>query len=496
MYWSTNMMQAIEKSLIQLLLTLLLCSMGTRAYAQNQVVQRQIEARLSNKALPNAIWAVSVRDDTGTEIASFNSDKLMVPASNMKLITSAAVIEELGSEYRFTTPIYGDGRLQDSTWIGDIYIVGSGDPSINGDNYEDDAFYVFRQWADQLKKAGIDSISGKIFGNTSIFDGEHLAPDWDWYDLPFYYAAEVGPLSFNSNTVFLEVNTSGAVGSTPSITWFPYNTDYVTFVNKQRITRRGTSYRESYKRFPGNNTITLASTLPQNYVETEALTVSNPTMYFLDSFIKYLLNDGFGLNVTYYEDPFPNDWSQQRFTLLASHSSEPLSVLLMKLNKDSDNLYAEMLLKTLAYHRKKASGSIRLGEIAANERFSIMKLDTNLVSIRDGSGLASTNLVSTSFLSNLLYSMTKSVHHEYYNASLTIAGIDGTFKNRMRGTKLEGNLRGKSGSISRTRAFSGYLTTKSGKTISFSMIANNFRVPTREIDRVHEALALYLYDSL
>jgi len=226
------------------------------------------------------------------------------------------------------------------------------------------------------------------------------------------------------------------------------------------------------------------------------LTVSNPTLYFLDTFVKYLQNDGFGLNVSYHEDPFPNNWSQPKFTLLASHTSEPMSVLLRRLNKDSDNLYAEMLLKTLAFHRKKASGSIRLGEIAANERFNLLNLDTTFVSIRDGSGLASTNLVSTSFLSNLLYSMTQSVNHEPYFDSMTIAGIDGTFRNRMRGTSLEGNLRGKSGSISRTRAFSGYLTTKSGKTISFSMIANNFRVPTREIDRVHEALALYLYDTL
>lgn len=466
------------------------------ALAQNRGLQRQIETRLNAKGTPNAHWAVSVRDESGQEIAAFNSEKLMVPASNMKLVTSAAILEELGPDFRYVTNIYGTGKLEGRTWVGDLHIVASGDPSINGDFYDDDDLYVFKQYAEQLRAAGIDSIRGNVFGNTSVFDGQHLPPDWDWYDLPFYYAAEVGPLSFNSNTVFLEVETSGKPGTKPGISWFPFNTDYVTFVNNQLITARGTSYRESYRRMPGSNVITLGSRLPQGYVETEALTVSNPTMYFLDTFVKFLTYEGFGMDVRFHEDPFPRGWEHADYKLLASHESQPLSELLQKVNKDSDNLYAEMMLKTLAHHRKGGAGSIRTGEIAANQRFSIMKLDTNYVSFRDGSGLASTNLVSTGFLSGLLYAMTQSPNFAHYDSSMTIAGVDGTFRNRLRGTPLEGNLRGKSGTISRTRAFSGYVKTKSGKLVSFSMIANNFRVPARDIDRIHEALATIIFDSL
>jgi serine-type D-Ala-D-Ala carboxypeptidase/endopeptidase (penicillin-binding protein 4) len=464
--------------------------------AQSRNLQRQIDSRIAAKGTPNAHWAISVRDEQGVEVASYNSEKLMVPASNMKLVTSAAILEELGPDFKYETNIYGRGELVGRTWVGDLHIAASGDPSINGDFYDDDDFFVFKSYADQLRAAGIDSVRGIIFGNTSIFDGQHLPPDWDWYDLPFYYAAEVGPLSFNSNTVFLEVNTSGRPGVKPEISWFPFNTDYVSLVNNQLITAKGTSYRESYKRMPGSNVITLGSRLPQGYVETEALTVSNPTMYFLDTFVKYLTYEGFGMDVKYYEDPFPNDWTKPEFTLLATHESMPLSLLLQKVNKDSDNLYAEMMLKTLAHHRKGGAGSIRGGEIAANQRFSIMKLDTSYVSVRDGSGLSSTNLVSTGFLSGLLYAMTSSSNFSHYDSSMTIAGVDGTFRNRMKGTSLEGNLRGKSGSISRTRAFSGYLMTRSGKLVSFSMIANNFRVPSRDIDRVHEAIATLIFDTL
>jgi serine-type D-Ala-D-Ala carboxypeptidase/endopeptidase (penicillin-binding protein 4) len=467
-----------------------------KASAQNRNLQRQIENRLTAKGTPNAHWAISVRDEDGIEIASHNSERLMVPASNMKLITSAAILEELGPEFTYVTNIYGRGELVGRTWVGELHIAASGDPSINGDFYDDDDLHVFKKYAEQLRAAGIDSVRGIVFGNTSVFDGQHLPPDWDWYDLPFYYAAEVGPLSFNSNTVFLEVNTSGKPGTKPDITWFPFNTDYVTFKNNQLITARGTSYRESYKRMPGSNVITLASRLPQGHVETEALTVSNPTMYFLDTFVKFLTYEGFGMDVKYHEDPFPNDWRKPEFKLLATHESVPLSSLLQRVNKDSDNLYAEMMLKTLAHHRKGGAGSIRTGEISANQRFSIMRLDTNYVSFRDGSGLSSTNLVSTGFLSGLLYAMTTSSNFNNFDSSLTIAGVDGTFRNRMKGTPLEGNLRGKSGSISRTRAFSGYLRTKSGKLVSFSMIANNFRVPARDIDRVHEAIATMIFDTL
>jgi len=226
------------------------CFLPEIVTAQHRNLQRQIDNRLSAKGTPNAHWSISIRDENGVELASHNSEKLMVPASNMKLITSAAILEELGPKFKYVTNIYGRGELVGRTWVGELHIAASGDPSINGDFYDDDNFHVFKQYAVQLRAAGIDSVRGLVFGNTSIFDGQHLPPDWDWYDLPFYYAAEIGPLCFNSNTVFLEVNTSGRPGTKPDITWFPFNTDYVTFKNNQLITAKGTTYRESYKRLP------------------------------------------------------------------------------------------------------------------------------------------------------------------------------------------------------------------------------------------------------
>ena len=466
-------------------------------FAQPASLQSKIENRLKASKTPVAIWAVSVRDENGKELAAVNSDRLMVPASNMKLLTSAALLEVLGPEFRFETQMYGNGEITENTWIGDIIIVGSGDPSIGVDRINGgDGFAAFDSLYKQLEQLGIKQIQGKLIGNTSIFDDQSLPPDWPWYDLPFYYAPEIGALNFNLNTVFLEVDASGPVGAKPTIKWFPFNTDYVKFVNNQRITSPGTSYQESYRRVQGSNLIRLGSRVPRNYKETESLTISNPTMYFLDTFKKYLIYRGISVDVELEEDRQNRNWSDSTYSLLAIHRSEPLKQLIQKLNKDSDNLYGEVFLKVLAHHYSNIQGSIKAGEAAAKQVFYEMELDTTQITIRDGSGLSATNLVSARFLTDLLHKMAKQENGIWYDASLTIAGVDGTFKNRMRGTQLESNLRGKSGSISSTRSFSGYVTTKSGKNVSFSMIANNFRVSQRSIDSIHEAIATIIYETL
>jgi len=482
---------------LPLLIGVLLFFLTNWVYAQSGTLQSKIERRIKASSTPVAIWAVSIRDDKGDEIAAVNSDRMMVPASNMKLLTSAAILEALGPDFSFKTNIYGNGELVEDTWVGDIIIVGSGDPSIGVDRTKGGTgFAAFDTLFKQIEQLGIKRIQGRLIGNTSIFDDQTLPPDWGWYDLPFYYAPEVGALNFNLNTVFLEVNASGPVGSKPSITWFPFNTDYVTFVNNQKITAAGTAYQESYRRSQGSNEIRLGSRVPRNYKETESLTIANPTRYFLDTFKKYLIFRGLNVDVELEEDRQTRNWADSSYVLFATHQSEPLKNLIHKLNKDSDNLYGEVFLKVLAHHYYKSEGSIKSGELAAKHVFHEMELDTTQFSIRDGSGLSATNLVSARFLSDLLYKMALKENSTWFDASLTVAGVDGTFRNRMRGTQLESNLRGKSGSISRTRSFSGYITTKSGKNISFSMIANNFKVSPRSIDAVHEAIANIIYETL
>ena len=465
-------------------------------FAQHTDLQKNLVKILKQKTTPNAIWAFSVRNEKGEEIAVHNNTMLLTPASNLKLLTTSAILEELGPDFRYVTNIYGEGHQQGNTWIGNLHIVGSGDPSINGDFYDNDTLFVFKKWAQQLRSLGIDSISGNVFGNTSFFDNEYLPKSWNWSDIPYYYAPEIGPLSFNSNTIFVTITANGRPGSMPDMHWFPFNTDYVKINNKQIITKPGTPFRESYRRMPGSNTINIANRLPVGYVETESITISDPTQFFLDSFVKFLQQDGFGLNVRVHEDPFPHNWQDSRYVMLASHESVPLKDLIKRANKQSDNFYCEMFLKTLAHYRIGGSGSITNGAKVMTQRFYTMKLDTSHFAIKDGSGLSYNNLVTTKLISDLLSKMKQGPNDSWYDASMTIAGVDGTFRNRLKGTPLENNLRGKSGYISGARAFSGYLKAKSGKTIVFSMIANHFRGSTSQIDRVHEAMAQLIYESL
>ncbi|MEX2436046.1 MAG: D-alanyl-D-alanine carboxypeptidase/D-alanyl-D-alanine-endopeptidase, partial [Balneolaceae bacterium] len=247
-----------------------------------------IQSLIENSGASNAFWSVQVRDDNGQTIENLNGSKLVRPASNFKLVSSAAFLSLLGSDYVFETPLYGRGELDGDVWRGDLIVRGMGDPTINGEFSDDDPLFLFEKWYQVLDSLGIRSIDGNLIGNSGLFDDIPYPRGWEWDDLSYYYAPEIGALSFNSNVVDLEVVADGQVGSTPSIQWFPFNTSYVEFINEQIITPPGTKYDESYRRVLGTNTIILRSTLPQGYYETEPLSVMEPDLYFIDSFSRYL----------------------------------------------------------------------------------------------------------------------------------------------------------------------------------------------------------------
>ncbi|MFW6348390.1 MAG: D-alanyl-D-alanine carboxypeptidase, partial [Cyclonatronaceae bacterium] len=216
-----------------------LCLPGKAAAPADSLgrLEADIRALISTNAAKDAVWSMSVRDESGSVVVDIDSRRMQRTASNSKLFVSAALLLELGPHFRYTTSIYGDGRIsEDGNWLGDLHIIGSGDPSINGDFYDDDAFYVFDSFIEQLQQAGINAVYGDVFGNEALFDDQPYPRGWEWDDLSFYYAPELSALSFNRNCVDLSVDATGPVGDTPEIRWFPYNTDYVNFVNEQLIT--------------------------------------------------------------------------------------------------------------------------------------------------------------------------------------------------------------------------------------------------------------------
>ncbi|MFY0682917.1 MAG: D-alanyl-D-alanine carboxypeptidase/D-alanyl-D-alanine-endopeptidase [Balneola sp.] len=447
------------------------------------------------KTLPNqeAFWSLTVLDESGNKIENYNSDKLIIPASNQKLYTLATALDRLGSDYVYYTNIYGNGNVVDSVYYGDIIIRGVGDPSISGFLYSEDRYSVFEKLTKQLRANGINKIEGSLIANVGYFDDRKFPIGWDWYDMSFYYGVEIAPLSFNNNAVDLVVDAQGKIGGTPTINWFPENTSYVTFINEQKIVEANKKYDEEYRKGLGLNSIYLGSKLPQGYKEEESLAISNAERYFLISFDTYLNNNGIRTNSKFelQENDIPDYWTY--YDVLASHSSKPLSELVKWANKESDNFYTEMIVKTLAAEEQGIPGTFENGIKEVRNFLGEQGLDTTLVKMNDGSGLAMGNYTTTGNISKLLYSM--KFHEEsvvFYN-SLPIAGIDGSIGHRFKGTELYNNVRAKTGYVGGVRTLSGYMTTSSGKKITFSLATNHFAGKVSPVDNSHQQILEYLY---
>lgn len=339
------------------ILTLYFSFPGTN-YAQ---LSGEIKSIIDSSRASNAFWAVQIRDSQGNIVEELNGDKLIRPASNLKLLTSGALLARLGPDFYFETTLYGRGEQVESVWIGDLVIEGVGDPSIDGRFYNDNPFYVFEKWANTLITNGISRIDGDIFGFDGLFDDVPYPRGWEWDDLSYYYAPEISALSFNSNVVNLEVTADGPVGSSPEIVWSPFNTPYVEFINEQIITPTGTRYEESYRRILGSNTIVLRSTLPQGYYETEPLTVTNPSFFFLDTFVRYLEIRGIEIMGSIFVESDYYQWSNENLVPIDIHRSEPLYRLIERLNQESDNFYTEMLIKKMGHLEYNVQGDNRVG---------------------------------------------------------------------------------------------------------------------------------------
>jgi D-alanyl-D-alanine carboxypeptidase/D-alanyl-D-alanine-endopeptidase (penicillin-binding protein 4) len=461
--------------------------------AQQVIFSPEIVNTIENSRTNDAFWSVIVRDTTGKILEGYNFEKLVRPASNLKLLTSAAILDELGPDYQFRTKMYGIGKQVEDIWRGDIIIRGVGDPSISGEFYREDRFHVFDKFFSALYDRGIRKIDGNLIGNDSFFDQQPYPKGWSWEDLSFYYGVEINALSFNNNAVDLTVYARGNVGEKPKIEWFPFDTDYVNFINDQVITPADSEYDEFYRRKPGTNTIVLGSKLPRGYIEKESLSIDDAPLFFLDTFKKYLEDGNIELSGGIIVDSKGQDWNEERYQQLATHVSVPLDSMFAQLNKESSNFYAEMLLKTAAAEHFDAAGSTELGISLVRDFAKSMKMDTTNLEMEDASGMAAGTLLKTEDLNLLLAEMRKHVHFDVYKKSLPVAGQDGSLENRFTNSPLKGKLFGKTGYVSGVRSLSGYMKAVSGKPLIFSIVTNNYTEKTSYVDSIHEQILEYLY---
>lgn len=486
----------MKHSFFVLLLTLFYaCTLFGQSVPSKQDIPEAIRNLIVDNEANPAIWSINVWNSEGEEVFSFQPNLLMRPASNMKLVSSAAIMDYFGAESVIKTPLYGFGQQEGSIWKGDLIIRGMGDPSMDRHFYEEDPLEVLQNWVEALKKTGIRKVEGSIIGNDAYFDQEPYPSSWEWYDLSFYYAPQISALSFNGNCVELEVRAEGRVGELPTIDWYPFRTNYISFTNLQRITPKGSEYDEYYRRLPGSNNIVLRSTLPQGYLEQEELTVDEPTLFTADTFKKLLIQEGIEVSGPIAMEHNPRNFASSQYSLIAEHQSPTMAEMLIHLNKESDNFYSEMLLKRMGADFKGEAGSTGNGVSAVRQFLAEAQIDTNLVLQYDASGLSNQNLISPRAITKLLFYMNQHPDGKAWKKGLPIAGVDGTLDYRFKNHPAYAKIQAKTGYISGARAISGYLQTSAGEELIFSMITNNFASKVRKVDEIHEQILAWLFQA-
>ena len=432
--------------------------------------------------MAHAQWAVDIRSlDRNERLFSLNADKLMMPASNQKILTLAAAAEVLGWDARMTTTLEASGPVEGGILRGDLFVRGGGDPTINTRDNLGTA--VFASWANALREAGIKSIDGRIVGDDQAFDDEYLGGGWAWDYLQYGYAAPVGALQYNEDVADLAVAPGSSPGE-PAIVRLTAGSGF-SLLNSAVTGPPESTETIDYKRHLDTPVLEITGTIPAGAQPvTRAVAVVNPTVFFAQGLKDALITQGFsvaGEAVDLDDIPAePGVRSERR--IIASTESPPLRTIAAVLMKVSQNLYAESLLKVVG-RAQGGLGTFAAGRQAVRSTLTSWGIPDTSYVMADGSGLSRYNYVSAATITAILEHMYKDdKHRDALIATLPIAGKEGTVATRMRRTRAEGNAVAKTGSIANVRSLSGFVRTRDGEVVVFSILANDFVIPAATVN--------------
>jgi D-alanyl-D-alanine carboxypeptidase/D-alanyl-D-alanine-endopeptidase (penicillin-binding protein 4) len=468
---------------------------------ERSAVAKQLDQLFDAPAWHNAQWGVQVVDlDTSEVLYQRQAEKAFIPASNLKLYTTAAALKTLGANYRYETKIYVNGPVKNGVLRGDVVVVGSGDPSISG-RYNPDlpTTAILTQWSKAVRDAGIRRIEGAIIGDDDCFDDRPRAGTWQLDYYQEWYAAESSGLAMNENCWDVTILPGRAVGAPARVTP-ALATRYVTFKNEIVTTAPGNAPTEDLdieiQRPLDGNDVTLRGFIPVNHAPYKLWgSVHNGTLWTVTLFRDELERQGVRVRDGARDvDEFKDKEKRLRrsaWRLIHTHVSPPMWQLLAIVNKPSQNFYADQFLKTIGYV-KYHEGSFQAGERVVREMLTAARVDTTSLRMLDGSGLSRQDLVEPRMTVGLLAFMAWQPEGRVYYESLPIAGVDGTLRKRMKGTPAQGHVHAKTGYIGRVRCLSGYATTREKHRLAFSMMVNNYTAETALANDTQDSATLLL----
>lgn len=406
-------------------------------------------------------------------IYQFKATAPRIPASNLKLVTTAAALETLGADFHFKTVL----AMRES----DLALIGDGDPTLGDAELLRktpgwDVDTVFKTWAEMLKKRGITQVHD-IYVDDSIFDEEFVHPDWPVEQEHKRYVAQVGGVNLNANCLDFYLRT-GAAGQTVQFRTDPV-TAYATIGN---TCVTGSQNAVWLSRRAGGNEIVLRGETNVSNDEPVSVTIHDPPMYAATVLAETLAANGIKLSGQVQRDRSiraalagattrPATNSSQAWLPLAIHAT-PLPAVLARANKDSMNLYAEALCKRIGAAASGTSGSWANGTASTAAFLQTLGVASNEFNLDDGCGLSKKNAISPNAIAKVLEHKFHDQDHDVYLNSLAVAGVDGTFEHRFKDSDLRARVFGKSGYVNGVSTLSGYLKAKDGQWYVFSILMN------------------------
>ena len=472
---------------------------------------RNINRLIDESDFAGARWGVfvmSLRD--GRVLYARNGDKAIAPASNLKLYTTAVALDLLGADYRWRTSVYAESEPdKNGTIAGDLTLYGRGAADLTSSPARNETQSSLDQLADELYRRGVRRVRGSIVGDESYFRGEPLGDGWLWNDVQWYFGAEVSALSINDNEINLSVTPSGKPGEEARVSIKP-ETAYVSVLNDTSTAERGEPSTLGITRGLSDNNVRVWGDFPVGGRGTSArLSVHQPALWaamlFRDALVRRGIEvEGQARTVDARENKEGARVDPSRAVELASVMSKTLGQIARSTNKESINLYAELILRTLGKERggsvpapdpKKARtrGDDEAGLAVIRQWLEKRGVRVDQLALHDGSGLSRLNLVTPEATARLLGLMIETPSAEVFRDSLPIAGRDGTLKFRLRSVNSNG-IAAKTGTLTYINSLSGYATTGDDELLAFSIICNDETAAessTRTVDAIAASLANY-----
>jgi serine-type D-Ala-D-Ala carboxypeptidase/endopeptidase (penicillin-binding protein 4) len=465
---------------------------------------REIDRILNENDLAKArfgVFVISPKD--GRVLYSHNSDQLFTPASNMKVYTTAVALDVLGADYRWRTSVYANKQPDaNGTINGDLTLFGRGAPDLLSKAKGDAPSLT--KLADQLYQAGVREVRGNIVGDNSYFRGELFGMGWQWNDIQWYFGAEPSALSIDENSVEVTIGPGSKQGSSAKVVINP-NSSPVRLVNETKTAENGDTTSIGIIRDLSGNDLHVWGDFPVNGRAFSAfLSVHDPSMWAATLFKQALIARGVKVTGDAHARDFrmaeTDKLDPQKSVELAYEDSEPLSAIIRHTNKESDNLYAELLLRTVGKERgasatdpdprrNRQRGDDEAGTAAVRSWLEAKGINTKGLAIRDGSGLSRLDLITPETTARLLLAISSTASANVFHDSLPIAGRDGTLNSRLK--KLTGRIFAKTGTLTYVHSLSGFATTPASETLIFSIMCNDAtdRNAVRVIDEIAAAIA-------